>query len=124
VTKILLVEDHPDIRDVVRSQLERLGFVVSIAKNGKEGVETALAAKPDLILMNCRMPEMDGLQAMRILRANPETKNISILAATAMFEPSDIQRCIAEDQLSLKLRRFIEANIPELSGRVRVKIRY
>jgi two-component system, cell cycle response regulator DivK len=94
VTKILLVEDHPDIRDVVRSQLERLGFVVSIAKNGKEGVETALAAKPDLILMNCRMPEMDGLQAMRILRANPETKNISILAATAMFEPSDIQRCI------------------------------
>jgi two-component system, cell cycle response regulator DivK len=94
VTKILLVEDHPDIRDVVQIQLERLGFVVSIAKNGKEGVETAIAAKPDLILMNCKMPEMDGWQAMRLLRANPDTTNIPILAATAMFQPSDIQRCI------------------------------
>ena len=92
--KILLVEDHPDIRDVVQIHLERLGFVVSIAKNGKEGVETALAAKPDLILMNCKMPEMDGWQAMRLLRANPNTTNIPILAATAMFQPSDIQRCI------------------------------
>jgi two-component system, cell cycle response regulator DivK len=94
MTKILLVEDHPDIRHVVRVQLERLGFLVMIAKNGKEGVEIAISAKPDLILMNSRMPEMDGLQAMRILRANPETKDIPILAATAMFEPSEIQNCI------------------------------
>ena len=94
MTKILLVEDHPDIRKVVRVQLERLGFVVSIAKNGKEGVETAIAVKPDLILMNCKMPEMDGWQATRILRKNPETKNIPILVATAMFDPSEIKTCI------------------------------
>jgi CheY-like chemotaxis protein len=94
MTKILVVEDHPGIRDVVRIQLERLGFDVSIAKSGKEGVETAIDGKPDLILMNCRMPEMDGLQAMRILRANPVTKNIPILAATAMSETSDIENCI------------------------------
>jgi two-component system cell cycle response regulator DivK len=94
MTKILLVEDHPDIRDAVRIYLERSGFVVITAKNGKEGVESAIGAKPDLILMNCKMPEMDGWQAMRILRANPETTNIPILAATAMFQPSDIQRCI------------------------------
>jgi two-component system, cell cycle response regulator DivK len=94
MTKILLVEDHPDIRDVMRIYLERSGLVVITAKNGKEGVDTAITAKPDFILMNCRMPEMDGWQATRILRANPETTNIPILAATAMFEPSDIQRCI------------------------------
>jgi CheY-like chemotaxis protein len=94
MTKILFVEDHPDIRHVVRIQLERRGFVVMIATNGKEGVETAIAAKPDLILMNCRMPEMDGRQGMRIIRATPETKNIPILSATAMFQPSDIQLCI------------------------------
>jgi hypothetical protein len=64
MTKVLLVEDQPEIRDVVRSQLERSGFVVIIAKNGKEGVETAIAAKPDLILMNCKMPEMGCLRWM------------------------------------------------------------
>jgi two-component system, cell cycle response regulator DivK len=94
MTKLLLVEDHNGIRHLLQNELERLGFAVIIAKNGKEGVETAIATKPGLILMNCKMPEMDGWQATRILRANPETKNIPILAATAMFQPSDIQACI------------------------------
>ena len=84
MNKVLLVEDHPGIRHVVQIELERLGFAVIIAENGKEGVETAIATKPDLILMNSLMPEMDGWQAARILRADPETKNIPILAATAM----------------------------------------
>jgi two-component system, cell cycle response regulator DivK len=92
--KILLVEDHPQLRDVVGRQLEWMGFTDITAKNGKEGIETALAEKPDLLLMNSRMPEMNGWEASRELRAKPETKNIPILAATAMFEPSDIQRSI------------------------------
>ena len=94
MNKVLLVEDHPGIRYVLRAQLERLGFHVIIAKNGKEGVEAAIEAKPDLIMMNSRMPEMDGWQAARILRADPETKNIPILAATAMSRPSDLQKWI------------------------------
>jgi CheY-like chemotaxis protein len=94
MTKVLLVEDHPDIRHVLRVQLEWMGFAVIIAKNGKEGVETAIAEKPDLILMNSLMPEMDGWQATRILRVNPETKEIPILAATAMSQPVDIQTWI------------------------------
>jgi CheY-like chemotaxis protein len=67
---------------------------VIIATNGKEGVETAIAAKPALILMNSGMPEMDGWQATRMLRTNRETKNIPIIAATAMFQSSDIEACI------------------------------
>ena len=94
MNKVLLVEDHPGIRHVVQIELERLGFAVIIAENGKEGVETAIATKPDLILMNSLMPEMDGWQAARILRADPETKNIPILAATAMSRPSDIETWI------------------------------
>ena len=94
MTKVLVVEDHPDIRYVVQHQLERLGFVVRVAKNGKEAVETAIAERPDLILMNGRMPEMDGWEATRILRANPDTKNIPILAVTAMFHPSNIETFI------------------------------
>jgi two-component system, cell cycle response regulator DivK len=94
MTKVLLVEDHNGIRHLLKSELERLGFAVIIAKNGKEGVERAIAAKPDLILMDSKMPEMNGWQAARILRADPEAKNIPILAATAMSQPSDIQSWI------------------------------
>jgi two-component system cell cycle response regulator DivK len=94
MNKVLLVEDHPGIRYIVRVHLERLGFDVVIAENGKEGVETAIAAKPDLIMMDSHMPEMDGWQAARILRSDPETENTPILAATAMSRPSDIQKWI------------------------------
>ena len=54
MTKVLLVEDHNSIRHVLRNELERLGFAVIIAKNGKEGVERAIAANPDLILMDSK----------------------------------------------------------------------
>jgi CheY-like chemotaxis protein len=64
------------------------GFSAISATDGKEGVEKAVAEKPDLILMNSIMPEMDGWEATRVLRANPETKDIPILAATAMLQPS------------------------------------
>jgi CheY-like chemotaxis protein len=94
MTKLLLVEDHKGIRHVLQNELERLGFAVIIAKNGKEGVERAIVAKPDLILMDSKMPEMDGWQAARILRADPEAKNIPILAATGMSQRSDIQTWI------------------------------
>ena len=63
MAKVLLVEDHPDIRRVLRVQLEWMGLTVILAKNGKEGVDTAIAEKPNLILMNSMMPEMDGWQA-------------------------------------------------------------
>jgi DNA-binding response OmpR family regulator len=51
MTKILLVEDHPELRHVLGLQLERMGFIAITAENGKEGVETAVAEKPDLILI-------------------------------------------------------------------------
>ena len=81
MTKILLVEDHPELREVLQRQIEWLGFTTIIAKNGKEGVDTAVAEKPDLILMNSMMPEMNGWEATKILRSNPQTKDIPILAA-------------------------------------------
>jgi CheY-like chemotaxis protein len=91
MTKILLVEDHPELRHVLRDRLAWMGFIALTAENGKEGVETAVAEKPDLIVMNSMMPEMDGWEATRVLRANPQTKDIPILAATAMFRPADLR---------------------------------
>jgi two-component system, cell cycle response regulator DivK len=94
MSKVLLIDDHPDLREAMRTAMQSMGYAVITAKNGKEGVETALTEKSDLILMDFMMPEMDGWEASRILRANPETKDIPILAITALFGPSDLQNCI------------------------------
>jgi CheY-like chemotaxis protein len=91
MTKILLVEDHPELRYVLQRQLEWMGFSAIAATNGKDGVHKAIAEKPDLILMNSMMPEMDGWEATRVLRANSQTKDIPILAATGMFSPADLK---------------------------------
>ena len=89
--KILIVEDHPDLRRALRRQIELMGFSGITAENGKDGLEAAIAEKPDLIMMDFSMPGMDGMEATRRLRATIETKDIAIIAVTAM---SDIQSCI------------------------------
>ena len=92
--KAIIVEDHPDLMEILSLQLETLGFSVISANNGMEGVEKAITEKPDLILMDIMMPGMDGREATRRIRSNPETKDIPILAATVLFRESDLRSCI------------------------------
>lgn len=93
--KVLIVENHADMREILVRVLELMGFTVITSKNGKEGIEKALAEKPNLIVMDIMMPEMSGWEATRILRGNPETKDVPVLAATVLFRPSDLQRCLS-----------------------------
>jgi len=92
--KVLVVEDHPDMRELLIWQLELMGFQAVPARNGKEGVEKALQEQPNLILMDIMLPGMDGWEATRALRANPETRDIPIVAETALFRESDLKTCI------------------------------
>ena len=94
MTKVLLVEDHTAVREILLKQLEMMNFFVVTAENGKKGVERAIAEKPDLILMNSIMPEMDGWEATRLLRSNHETKAIPILAITALSRSSHLSAWI------------------------------
>lgn len=81
---ILVAEDNSDSRGALRALLEAYGFDVIEAENGEEAVRKALEARPDLVLMDIMMPEMDGLEATKRLRAMPEVESIPILALTAM----------------------------------------
>ena len=81
---ILLAEDHRDSREAMRALLEAHGYRVIEAANGREAVERALEERPDLVLMDIMMPEMDGFEATRVLRSQEVTRKLPIIAVTAM----------------------------------------
>jgi two-component system, cell cycle response regulator DivK len=81
---ILVAEDHRDSRDALRTLLEASGYQVHLAVDGAEAVEQAHALRPDLILMDIMMPELDGFEATRELRRHMQTSNTPIIAVTAM----------------------------------------
>lgn len=80
---ILHVEDLEDNREVVRLLVERLGFRLLEAKDGAEGIELALAERPDLILMDLSLPIVDGWEATRRLKADARSARIPVIAVTA-----------------------------------------
>ena len=84
---VLVVEDTDAVRIVLRMQLIILGYRVLEARNGLEAVEAAKRDRPDLILMDIGLPVLDGLEAARLLRDAPETREIPIVALTAFSDP-------------------------------------
>jgi two-component system, cell cycle response regulator DivK len=114
--KILIVEDHADMRELLTWQIELMGFLPIPAKHGKEGLEKAIVEQPDLILMDIMMPGMDGWEAARALRANPDTQDIPILAATALFRDSDLKSCLDAGCNGYIVKPF---TFQELQGKVR-----
>jgi DNA-binding response OmpR family regulator len=94
VNKVLIIEDHGDMRELLTWQVELMGFAAISANRGAEGVAKAVSEKPRLIILDIMMPGMDGWAAAREIRANVETKNIPILAATALFRDTDLNTCI------------------------------
>lgn len=81
---ILIAEDHTDSREALRTLLDAMGYQVHTAGDGREAVKVALRVRPDLVLMDIMMPQMDGMAATRLLRASPEFRQVPILALTAM----------------------------------------
>lgn len=83
---ILLVDDEPDILDILSYNLEKEGFIVHAASNGREGVELARKMLPDLILLDVMMPEMDGMETCVQIREEPQLKDTIIAFLTARGE--------------------------------------
>jgi len=89
---ILLVEDEPDILEMIRYNLERAGFAVLAAEDGEKGLELARARLPDLIILDLMLPRMDGLDVCKSLRGDVPTREIPILMLTA--KKDDVDRVV------------------------------
>ena len=86
---MLIIEDEPDIRDLLAFHLEREGYAVTKSSGGAEGLRLARAAPPDLILLDLMLPGMDGLEVCRRLRSNPATRAVPLVMLTARGDELD-----------------------------------
>ncbi|MGD1699828.1 response regulator [Dapis sp. BLCC M229] len=94
MVKILLVEDNEMNRDMLSRRLMRKKFEVVIAVDGAEGVDMSISEAPDIILMDMSLPVLDGWQATSKIKANPQTKNIPVIAITANAMTGDREKCL------------------------------
>ena len=111
--KILLVEDNEMNRDMLSRRLERKGYHIVIATDGAQAVALAQSEAPGLILMDMSLPVLDGWEATRQIKANPETRKIQIIALTAHAMAGDREKtieagCDDYDTKPIELTRLLE----------------
>ena len=89
MTHILVIDDSPTERHVIKTMLEKNEYQVSIAESGEQGVEVAKKLLPDLVLMDVVMPGLNGFQATRLLAKEPSTANIPVIIVTTKDQQTD-----------------------------------
>lgn len=89
---ILIIDDHNEIRENTAEILSLAGYKTLTAENGKKGVEITIREKPDLIVCDIMMPELDGYGVLHLLRKNPDTINIPLIFLTAKAERTDLRK--------------------------------
>ncbi len=92
---ILLVEDDELNRDMLYRRLTRKNYDVEVAANGLEGVTNAVELKPDIVLMDMRMPEMDGIEATRVIRKTASIQHLPVIALSGDIMESDRDKALA-----------------------------
>lgn len=93
--RILYVEDNEDNIYVIKNRLGRAGYTVLVATDGEQGVDMAAAERPDLILMDLTLPVVDGWEATRRIKAQPETQGIPVIALSAHAMAGDREKALA-----------------------------
>jgi two-component system sensor histidine kinase/response regulator len=117
---ILVVDDEPDNFDVIETLLSEQNYQLHYAANGKSAIASLEAFQPDLILMDVMMPEMDGIEVCRRIKANPEWQIVPIIMVTALNSKSDLANCLnagADDFISKPI------NSVEMRARVHSMLR-
>ena len=118
--KILYVEDNEDNIYMLERRLKRAGFDVLIARDGAQGVAMARTELPELILMDMGLPVLDGTEATRKIKADPETKHIPVIALTANAMNGDREKAMASgcDDYDTK-----PVELPRLLGKIEALLR-
>jgi len=113
--KILYVEDNDDNVYMLKNRLTRAGFAVIVASDGARGVAMAASEQPDLILMDLTLPDIDGEEATRRLKADPATRRIPVIALTAHAMTGDREKALAAgcDDFDTK-----PVDMPRLIGKI------
>ena len=88
--QILIIEDEPDIQELLSFNLDKNGYKVFSASNGEKGLEVARKEHPDLILLDLMLPGINGLDVCRIIKSDQDTSGISIIMLTALGQEEDI----------------------------------
>ena len=117
---VLLVEDEPAQREILRYNLEAEGFQVVAASNGEEAMERVAEGLPDLILLDWMMPHVSGLEVCRRIRARPETRGIPILMLSARSEEVDKVRGLETGADDYVIKPY---SVAELMARLRAHLR-
>ncbi len=112
MAKILLVEDNEMNRDMLSRRLKRKGYEVVMALDGKEGVDMARSEAPDLVLMDMSLPVLDGWEATQQIKADPEMRNLPVIALTAHAMAGDKDKsleagCDDYDTKPIDLKRLL-----------------
>lgn len=94
--KILIIEDERGLAEMYKLKLEKEGYSVSLAAEGRSGIKIAKKEKPDLILLDIVMPGLDGFEVLRILRAEPATENLKIFVFSNLGQEDEVERGLQE----------------------------
>ena len=113
---VLVVDDSAEVRDVVRRALEREGWSVREASNGREAFEQLQAKVPSLVLLDLMMPVMDGYEVYHLLKEDPRTKNIPVIIITAKGERKDRQLGMSSATYQYVVKPF---TVDEVLGKAR-----
>ncbi len=116
--RILIAEDEPDIRALIDITLKFGGFDVVTVADGQAAVESATARRPDLILLDVRMPRMTGYEACRALKANPATADIPIVFLSAKGQEDEVRSGLTAGARDYILKPFAPEELIKHVGRL------
>ena len=104
--RVLIIDDDADLRLIIRASLRHCGFEVAEAASGAQGIQSARAARPDVILLDVMMPEMDGPATLQALQADPATVEIPVVFLTAKAMRAEIDRLRALGAVGVLIKPF------------------
>ena len=122
---VLIIEDEPDIRTLIKFNLDKIGYKIFLEKNGEDGLKTARKTLPDLILLDLMLPGINGLDVCQILHTDSATSEIPIIILTALSQEEDIVKGLengADDYITKPFSlRVLEARVKAVIRRKKLK---